>query len=123
MHFKIINRTPLATRRFVFECDPTGSQWTLKTPIEFEEITVPVGMITDFASVPRLFWNILPPFGTYLGPAVVHDYLYHSHIVTRKNADYAFLRAMTAIGVTKWKRWVMFYTVRLFGGKAYHAYD
>ena len=38
-------------------------------------IHVPAGMITDFASVPRPLWNILPPTGGYGEAAVVHDHL------------------------------------------------
>jgi len=40
-----------------------------------EIITVPVGFITDFASIPQIFWNILPPFGPYGKAAVIHDAL------------------------------------------------
>jgi hypothetical protein len=38
-------------------------------------IRVPVGYRTDFASIPRFFWRILPPAGRYGKAAVVHDWL------------------------------------------------
>lgn len=39
------------------------------------KIVVEKGFITDFASVPRIFWSIFPPFGTYTKSAVLHDRL------------------------------------------------
>src|SRR5258708_33483224 len=39
-------------------------------------ITVPVGFVTDLASVPRVFWSLLPPAARYSYPAIIHDYLY-----------------------------------------------
>lgn len=39
-------------------------------------IRVPAGFVTDFASIPRAFWVVLPPTGKYGKAAVVHDYLY-----------------------------------------------
>src|SRR5262245_55189884 len=42
----------------------------------FQAVTVPVGFVTDFASIPRIFWSALPPDGRYTYPAIVHDYLY-----------------------------------------------
>ncbi|MEM9213525.1 MAG: DUF1353 domain-containing protein [Cyanobacteria bacterium P01_F01_bin.150] len=38
-------------------------------------ISVPAGFQTDFASVPCVFWPILPPVGRYSKAAVIHDYL------------------------------------------------
>jgi hypothetical protein len=38
-------------------------------------IVIPPGMTTDLASVPRLFWSLMPPNGTYENAAVVHDEL------------------------------------------------
>ena len=47
-------------------------------------IEVPQGFETDFASVPRFFWRVVPPWGRYSPAAVVHDYLYS----TGKNVHY-----------------------------------
>lgn len=46
-----------------------GERWELVEEFEYhvgsvdsnEVICVPQGFITDFASIPRIFWNILPP--------------------------------------------------------------
>jgi hypothetical protein len=49
-----------------------------------EIIKVPVGFVTDFASIPRAFWSILPPIDNYAKAAVIHDWLYWEGIYTRK---------------------------------------
>ena len=36
-------------------------------------VTVPTGFVTDFASIPRIFWSALRPDGEYAYAAVVHD--------------------------------------------------
>jgi hypothetical protein len=56
-----------------------GRQYRLLTAFQYDSslttITVPAGFVTDFASVPKLFWNLLPPTGRYGKAAVVHDVL------------------------------------------------
>jgi len=78
-------------------------------------ITVPKGFKTDFASVPRFFWRILPPWGKYSEAAVVHDFLYSIGSMTRLLADKEFKYLMMRIGVSWWKRNVMYLAVRMFG--------
>lgn len=89
-------------------------------------VSVPVGFQTDFASVPCMFWPILPPVGRYSKAAVVHDYLceqcekynyqYNQYAIkTRQEADDIFLEAMTILEVKPWKRTIMYIAVRLWG--------
>jgi len=81
-------------------------------------IRVPHGFITDFASVPRVLWSILPPTGRYTKAAVLHDYLYSnaSHLdLNRKQCDKMFLQAMEILGVKKWVRNTIYRAVRIFG--------
>ena len=87
--------------------------------IDGREFTIPKGFITDFASVPKAFWSILPPMGKYGLAALLHDYLYRTGLVSRKEADKLFLKMMKKLGVSRWKRIVMYLAVRVFGGKAY----
>ena len=82
---------------------------------ERRDITAPGGFETDFASVPRLFWRIVPPGGPYAGATVVHDWLYLNRIGNRKDADRVFLEGMKAAGVSAWRRNIMFRAVRTFG--------
>ena len=71
-------------------------------------VFVPAGYLTDGASVPRLFWNVIPPWGSYGQAAVVHDIVceYLSvtkggvpEPVTRAECDKILLQAMEVIGV------------------------
>ncbi|AHF90207.1 hypothetical protein OPIT5_08275 [Opitutaceae bacterium TAV5] len=96
---------------------------------EFEYFFVKKGFVTDLASVPRIFWRILPPFGRYTLAAVVHDWLYrHQHfcphnsrwpLIPRVLADRIFLRAMRALGVGLVPRTTIYLAVRAFGWVAW----
>ncbi|MDD3468235.1 MAG: DUF1353 domain-containing protein [Campylobacterales bacterium] len=78
-------------------------------------ISVPIGFITDFASIPRLFWSIMPPDGIYAKAAVIHDYLYDNALRTKKEADNIFYEAMGVLNVPKWQRCTMYIAVKFFG--------
>lgn len=92
--------------------------WRVYEPFEFylsDVISVPAGFVTDLASVPRVFWTLLPPDGKYAKAAIIHDYMYDNALRTKKEADLIFLDGMTVLGVPHWKRAIMYYAVRLFG--------
>lgn len=85
-----------------------------RTPIL--EVRVPVGFKTDFASVPRLFWRIVPPAGPHGAAAVVHDFLYvRQGQWTRGGVDKLFYKCLESLGVPPWKRKLMYIGVRLGG--------
>ncbi len=107
-------------RPFTFHLDSKYSHRMIK---------VPRGFITDFASIPKQLWSILPPYGKPTKAAVLHDYLYKYHgfvsndqfiSYTRKEADQIFLKAMEVLGVDAVKRGIMYNAVRWFGGKAWN---
>lgn len=79
------------------------------------EIVVPAGFDTDYASIPRIFWSIYPPDGSYAPAAVVHDWLYWSQDFTRDESDRVFYEAMTALGVPWLRRQIIYRAVRLGG--------
>jgi Protein of unknown function (DUF1353) len=86
-----------------------------------ERFEVPAGFVTDYASVPRIFWNIIAPDGDARFPAVLHDYLYslrgHEPFnKSRSECDSIFLEAMQFVGVDLIQRNTIYYAVRLFGG-------
>ena len=88
-------------------------------------INVPVGFTTDFASIPRLFWNIYPPhWYAYRHPAIVHDYLYMEQdiITSRKFADMEFKRMLLSFGVSRFTAWLFWACVRLGGAKRWNNY-
>ena len=80
-----------------------------------EVVTVHKGFETDFASVPRLFWALVPPDGRYTQAAVLHDYILANKIYPRRKADRIFLNAMKALKVPTWKRTIMYWGVFIWG--------
>lgn len=78
-------------------------------------IEVPVGFETDFASVPKCFHWLLGSIEDYGKAAVIHDLLYQTQPVSRLEADAVFMGAMMVLGVSAWKRWVMYLALRAFG--------
>lgn len=85
------------------------------------KITVPVGFITDFASIPRFARWLLPKLGKYNKAAVIHDYLYQCNDVIgslayhRRISDKVFRDGMKETGVAKWQYTVMYWAVRIGG--------
>jgi len=117
------------TSALVVEPYGDGRRWRLVLPFEYyrtgrEHIRykIPKGFVTDFASVPRILWPILPPYGRYGKAAVLHDYLYRSGAAERKEADLIFKEAMEVLGVAKWKKELLYLGVRLFGAKRYQQF-
>ena len=84
-------------------------------------ITVPKGFVTDFASVPKLFWNIVAPTGKHSFAAIVHDWLYYQGKVadgkpcTKAFADLVFREAMREAGINRVRRQIMYLAVKWFG--------
>ena len=48
---------------------------------------MPTGFVTDFASIPPIFYSVLRPDGEYAYAAVIHDYLYWTQTRPREDAD------------------------------------
>jgi len=105
----------------------SNERWKLITPFEYhvgtypsnEVINVPIGFITDLASIPRVFWSIFPPHGEYAKAAIIHDYLYENAINTKKYADDIFFEAMGVLGVCAWRKHLIYWAVRVFGRGRY----
>ena len=88
-----------------------------------EQITVTKGFVTDLASIPRLLWRILPPFGQYTEASVTHDFLYKKGLYSRKTCDKIFRELMKRYAVKDWKIKVMYRAVRWFGSKHFNKVD
>jgi hypothetical protein len=114
--------------------EPNGRWITLSREYEVgvgpHHIIVPAGTMTDFASIPRLFWRLCPPWGLYSRAAIVHDYLYTEHAykcpdtgrligVDRRAADRIFLKLMLYSGVAPLLAKCLYAAVRLFGARAW----
>ena len=128
------------TTPLVASPQPDGRRWKLVNSFTYMigsedsgwKVVVRSGFVTDFASVPRLLWWLIPSWGKYGKAAVVHDFLYQKrfililllgkyapYTVTRGMADSIFLEAMEVLGVTWWKRTLMYQGVRCFGWLAW----
>lgn len=101
------------------DCDDTRETLAVRCRSMF---LIPAGFETDFASIPRPLWSLIGhPAGRYAQAAVLHDYLYRTHIVRRARADALFREAMEALNVPTWQRWAMWAAVRAGGWWAYRA--
>ena len=118
----------------VHQEDEQGNVYTLLEPISYTEwddnelvyrVSVPVGFKSDGASVPRFFWRLVFPPGDSraMFAAFIHDYLYRKHPFgwTREMADALFYKLLVKDGVPKWRAWLAYKGVRLFGSKAWNA--
>jgi hypothetical protein len=123
-----------------WKLDHSFKYWTAN----YEDyIYIPAGFRTDFASIPPLAriagcvmipallchigWLVfvtvavvlladsLHHTGSYTRAAVVHDYLYATHSVSRRQADWTLWQAMGVCGTPLWKRILIYFNVRAFG--------
>lgn len=87
---------------------------------------VQAGYRTDFASIPPLFWGVLPRDGPYSRAAVLHDAGYDDAVttmdgqpvhMTKSVADDALLEAMEADQVNNVTSTIISVSVRMFGRK------
>lgn len=95
-------------------------EWEVVEPLIYrgntETFTVPIGFVTDFASIPRILWSLVPPYGRYTKAAVLHDHFYVTQSITRRDADGLFRRTMKELGVSRLLSRVMWLAVRIGGG-------
>lgn len=114
---------PLHISRFVepiyFLTNPISWRPNPDEANKYEAVTVPTGFVTDFASIPRIFWSLLRPDGEYAYAAVIHDFLYWTQTRSREVADEIFLRAMKDFGIGEATVQAIYKAVRLGGGPAW----
>ena len=104
--------------------------WELREPLIFlsdkypGKFIAPVGMITNFASIPRIFWNIFPPTDNYDAAAVIHDGGCHHDLLTEKGErihtvktviDNIFYEALIVCGVETVRAKLMYALVHKYG--------
>ena len=137
---------------------PDGRRWKLVFQFRYhvgkrygrDVIAVPMGFVTDFASIPQLLigiigsiailagyfkditWLLLAGvaitllaiifsrWGKYGKAAVVHDYLYLMKTRTRKAADGIFREGMLVLRVNMIQVFLMYWSVRAFGWPAWY---
>ena len=103
--------------------------WQLLSSLKYyslildRELVVPMGFVTDFASVPRLpiiYWFT---GGKANAPAVLHDWFYRTgtESVSRAQADAVLKEAMEARGYWYASSWMMYLGVRVGGYWSYET--
>ena len=106
-----------------------GRTWVLLEPFQYDvgaersgdSVVVPALFMTDFASIPRPLWSILPQWGRYGNAAVVHDFGYWTQTRPRAQVDRIFLEGMQVLGVGTVTRHIIYWAVRGFGWLAWMA--
>lgn len=112
--------TPLPDgKRWVILSD--GFSWGVGSADSDDRVDVPLGMETDFATVPRAVWWLVPRWGRHGNAAVLHDCGYWKQDRSREEYDEIFLEAMKALGVGTLQRTAMHKAVQWFGGRAWKA--
>lgn len=86
---------------------------------KYSRVDVPQGFVTDFASIPRIFWSVLRPDGTYTYPAIIHDYLYWTQSVPREMADNILKFGMQDLSINAAEILAIYEAVRLGGRSAW----
>jgi hypothetical protein len=81
-------------------------------------INVPVGFVTDFASIPDFIKPTLDKI-PHTVPGLVHDYLYWRGECSQKEADHIFDLALQQVGTSPLESKVLWEAVDKFGEKAY----
>ena len=90
------------------------------------KVSIEKGYRTNFASVPRLFWPIVPPIGRYSKATVVHDWLIDNidkHDLNIHQVNRLFKEAMDVSGVNWFYRNIMFLAVEGYWYFGVHISD
>lgn len=87
--------------------------------------TVPVGLVTDLASVPMPLWGVIATYGRQTLPAILHDATSRSlrsperpagsRRAGLRAADELFRLTLRESGTGPVRRWLMWSAVRIFG--------
>jgi len=85
-------------------------------PVSFQVIVVPIGFITNYASIPKIVRGFVDnDSGHIRDAAVIHDYLYSCPDASRRDADDILRLAMRDLGASWLKRNVVWLSVRALG--------
>ena len=120
-----IVRTPLRSQQRMEPVDfkpfVDGRNWIVREQLTYrigisqDSLTVPVGFVTDLASIPPALESFIQQNGPSLLPAVVHDYLYWKQTCTRDQSDQILLLAMIEHAVPEAQRFAIYQAVHFAG--------
>jgi len=103
---------------------PDGKGFKLLAPMDVVEysIVVPMGFVTDLASVPWFARWLVPTWGKFSAASIVHDWLYFDQPCSREEADTIFAELMKADGVRASRRMALVSGVRAGGWVAWRKH-
>ena len=119
MAHDVLQVSPFVDNDYWYLLNPI--KWTADDPqaATVSKVVVPRGFVTDFASIPPVFYALLPPIGRYTYAAILHDYLYWFQPCDRDHADDVLGTCMKEMGVALKDRLAIYNAVRLGGGSAW----
>ncbi|MFC3939168.1 DUF1353 domain-containing protein [Pseudomonas gingeri NCPPB 3146 = LMG 5327] len=108
---------------------PGHTRWQVVRPLQYvtldgRRIQVPIGYLSDLASVPRLArWLIDREEPAARRPSVLHDriYTHETHRFTKAEADRIFYDALREEGMNTALAWLMWQAVRIGGRGTWSA--
>lgn len=112
-------RKVILTESYTYKCPKTGVRVYIESGFEF-----------DGASIPRILWSTTgsPFMPQYIGPGLVHDYLYRyardrgGVRVSRKLADKVFKYALELNKVSGYQKNKIYQGVNWFGFKSWNKH-
>ena len=90
--------------------------------IAFKVLIAPLGMKTDYGSIPKILHNVLSPTGKPTYAFVIHDMLYQTGLYNKRISDKILDEAMTLLGVGWFKRKTIMSGLKLGGWVAWNKY-
>lgn len=89
----------------------------ISDPLRCGEIWVPVGYVSDGASIPRLFWSTVGhPFSPlFVRPALIHDIRCEFKVGSAKETHDEFLETLIREGVSRRRAKIIHRAVSWFG--------
>jgi hypothetical protein len=93
--------------------------WRPNAGQSYKPVVVPIGFVTDLASIPAILWFKYPAQGRYAIAAIIHDYLYWDQRRSRSEADDIFRTAMADTKVDAVTRDAFWTAVRLSAESAW----
>lgn len=85
-------------------------------------VTVKEGFVFDGASIPRFLWRVCGhPFEVpRVAAGLLHDWLYAARVTKRSTADAIYRRVLIDAGWGKFRAFIEWFALRLFGSFAWY---
>lgn len=92
---------------------------TLLEDLSYKQHFIPKGFKTDFTSTEWFIRWVIPRFGRGNLAAVIHDYYYVTHEVSRKEADRVYRDVLIDCGFNKVNAYIRYFALRVVSGRYY----